>query len=674
MMSDADVIIDLATLLYLNPELVAHSNLGTVEAAAAAFEADASGSLRALAAIASSMPATPHGFDAKVYLSAQPDVSGLNDTIRLAMLGVGLTPEAVERRGTYVSTLMDDVVLDLDASPSPSNLAFACEFANEAFEFSPCNLRAGDRIRLQRQGGRADMYGAVVTSVDTTERFSALLECAPAYLGCSRHGADAPDAPPGVFTLLGIRVHDAERQALVTYVRNSNAAAASYAAAVAAGDGAFYVDSNATPADDVSIRGDFSLDTYRAVYPDTRALSLPDAYLDYRTRWKRRNEYRVIKGRDVFNLAAPYTSNLLYGTTAGGQNFQVYGDLSTCSNTLRVSKSNAFYDGTLLVGRIAGTAAGTAALSNAAYAVIASSSNVLAGTASFAWLPPTSTSAQHAGPGSSGLWSSNNALRSLDGWLRDCPSAPGKRLVSIANDDGVTPCLLGGAVDIAGGFLHAQPNVLAFAGGAVVVTRNGDLVCGGDASNLAVLNSNQVTQLNAACLVVSASNAVVAEYLTVGRPGTGLGRVGIGMECLGDEGALPDGWGQGDSDPANFDLQTRLAVAGDIFATGTVVTLSDARVKSDLRPIAGALEKVLALSGYTYDVDVAGGVTGCGGASRHRRHTGLLAQDVAAAMPEAVYRVPSTGMLSVAYGNLAGLLVEAIKELAVLCAARPTAG
>ena len=621
--------------------------------------------------LTSTLPRTPPGFDARVYLSAQLDVSGLNDTIRRAMLGIGMTPDAVDRRGTIVSTLMDDVVLDLGASTSPSNLAFACEFLNENFAFSSCNLREGDRVRLQRQGGRGDIYAATVTSVRAPAGFAAVVERAPPYLGAASDASDASDASGAsdedgplskTFTLVGIRVYDAERQALVAYVRNSNLEAAAYAAAASAGTLSTYSDSNAISPDDTFIRPDFDLDTYRAVYPETRALSLPDAYLDYRTRWKRRSEYRVIKGRDMFNLAAPYTSNLLFGGTSGGQNFVVYGDLSAAALSLRLSASNVYYDGTMLVGGVAPspTSSNPSTLPPSNYSFVATSSNVFVGTAApyrgtstnFAWLP-------HAGPGGAGTWSTSPALASLDCWLSNCPGVPAARLISVANDDGTTPCLAGGAVDIAGGFLHAQPDVLAVAGGAVVVVSNGDMVCGGDASNLAVLNSNQVTQLNAACLVVSSSNAVIADYLTVGRPGTGLGRVGIGMECLGDEWGTPDGWDAGVSDPANFDLKTRLAVAGDVYATGTIVTLSDARVKSDLRPIGGALAKVLSMGGYTYAIDTASGA----GSAETRRHTGLIAQDVEAALPEAVYRTPSNGMKSVAYGNLAGLFVEAFKEL-----------
>jgi hypothetical protein len=44
------------------------------------------------------------------------------------------------------------------------------------------------------------------------------------------------------------------------------------------------------------------------------------------------------------------------------------------------------------------------------------------------------------------------------------------------------------------------------------------------------------------------------------------------------------------------------------------------------------------------------------------RQTGLIAQEVQAVAPEAV--IEAEGVLRLAYGNLIGLLVEAIKDLA----------
>lgn len=88
---------------------------------------------------------------------------------------------------------------------------------------------------------------------------------------------------------------------------------------------------------------------------------------------------------------------------------------------------------------------------------------------------------------------------------------------------------------------------------------------------------------------------------------------------------------------------------GDLTATGNVTAYSDIRLKKDLHVITHALDKLRRLTGYTYTRIDTG-----------ERQTGLVAQDVERVLPEAVV---SGEHLSVAYGNLAGLMVEAIKEL-----------
>lgn len=81
------------------------------------------------------------------------------------------------------------------------------------------------------------------------------------------------------------------------------------------------------------------------------------------------------------------------------------------------------------------------------------------------------------------------------------------------------------------------------------------------------------------------------------------------------------------------------------------VSSSDARLKSDIAPIPDALAKVQALNGVTFTM-----------AGSDVRQMGLIAQEVQAVAPEAV--VETEGLLRLAYGNLIGLLVEAIKDLA----------
>lgn len=92
-----------------------------------------------------------------------------------------------------------------------------------------------------------------------------------------------------------------------------------------------------------------------------------------------------------------------------------------------------------------------------------------------------------------------------------------------------------------------------------------------------------------------------------------------------------------------------LTASGSITASGNVTAFSDARLKTDLARIEGALDKVEALTGYTFTRTDSG-----------ERQTGLIAQDVQKVLPEAV---DHEYYMSVAYGNLAGLFVEAIKEL-----------
>lgn len=81
------------------------------------------------------------------------------------------------------------------------------------------------------------------------------------------------------------------------------------------------------------------------------------------------------------------------------------------------------------------------------------------------------------------------------------------------------------------------------------------------------------------------------------------------------------------------------------------VSSSDARLKADIKPIEDALLKVQALTGVTFTL-----------AGSDARQMGLIAQQVQSVAPEAV--IEAEGVLRLAYGNLVGLLVEAIKELA----------
>lgn len=94
-------------------------------------------------------------------------------------------------------------------------------------------------------------------------------------------------------------------------------------------------------------------------------------------------------------------------------------------------------------------------------------------------------------------------------------------------------------------------------------------------------------------------------------------------------------------------LAATFSSTGDFTAVGNITAYSDERLKSNVRTIENALELVSKMRGVYFDKD--------GKAS-----TGVIAQEIKELLPEVVYEGE---YLSVAYGNMIGILIEAIKEL-----------
>ena len=91
---------------------------------------------------------------------------------------------------------------------------------------------------------------------------------------------------------------------------------------------------------------------------------------------------------------------------------------------------------------------------------------------------------------------------------------------------------------------------------------------------------------------------------------------------------------------------------GNLTATGNVTAYSDINLKKEIEPIENALDKVLKINGVTFErTDL----------ETQSRFAGVIAQEVEQVLPEVV-STDEQGFKSVAYGNLVGLLVEAIKE------------
>jgi hypothetical protein len=98
----------------------------------------------------------------------------------------------------------------------------------------------------------------------------------------------------------------------------------------------------------------------------------------------------------------------------------------------------------------------------------------------------------------------------------------------------------------------------------------------------------------------------------------------------------------------------KLDVTGTIRATGDVIAYSDARVKENVETVENALSKVVSLRGVTYTRKDS---------KDKSRKLGVIAQEVLEVLPEVVIQDPENGNYNVAYGNIVGVLIEAIKEL-----------
>lgn len=109
-----------------------------------------------------------------------------------------------------------------------------------------------------------------------------------------------------------------------------------------------------------------------------------------------------------------------------------------------------------------------------------------------------------------------------------------------------------------------------------------------------------------------------------------------------------------------------VGATGEIRATNNITAYysSDQRLKENIEPIANALDKVKSLTGVMFDwkdeyLQQRGGIDDYF-VTKH--DTGLIAQQVEQVLPEIVKDRPD-GFKGIQYDKLAGLLVEAIKEL-----------
>jgi hypothetical protein len=99
----------------------------------------------------------------------------------------------------------------------------------------------------------------------------------------------------------------------------------------------------------------------------------------------------------------------------------------------------------------------------------------------------------------------------------------------------------------------------------------------------------------------------------------------------------------------NWDANGNLSASGDI----TAYSGSDERLKDNITPIPDSLDKVLSISGNTFDWNEK--------SEKEGNDVGVVAQEILEVLPEAVI-TRDNGYLAVRYEKIIPLLIEAIKD------------
>lgn len=145
-------------------------------------------------------------------------------------------------------------------------------------------------------------------------------------------------------------------------------------------------------------------------------------------------------------------------------------------------------------------------------------------------------------------------------------------------------------------------------------------------------------------ITVDANGHITA--ITTGPVGGGSGGIGTLQQVTDLGNTTTNSIAVGTSSAPSYAID----VNGTIRATSDIIAFSDARVKENIVTIDSALDKVKRLRGVEYNkIDES------------VKSIGVIAQEVEKVLPQVV-REDEEGMKSVAYGNMVGLLIEAIKE------------
>lgn len=117
-----------------------------------------------------------------------------------------------------------------------------------------------------------------------------------------------------------------------------------------------------------------------------------------------------------------------------------------------------------------------------------------------------------------------------------------------------------------------------------------------------------------------------------------------------------------------FDLDGDMRVSEDATFLKTitakeVTTLSDERLKNNIKKIPNSLAKLDNINGYYFDFkSIKNDKNNKDDENGNKNKCGLIAQEVMKTIPEAIFK-DDNGYLSISYNSIIGVLINAIKEI-----------
>ena len=171
--------------------------------------------------------------------------------------------------------------------------------------------------------------------------------------------------------------------------------------------------------------------------------------------------------------------------------------------------------------------------------------------------------------------------------------------------------------------------------------------CSGNAATATKLSSARSFELTGAVTGTVSSDLTSGATIATSFGGTGIVNANVASNAAIAGTKIAPNFGSQNISTTGTLAAGATTITGALTASGDITAFSDGRLKECVETIHNALEKVNMLRGVSYIKDGKASI-------------GVIAQEVQQVIPEVV---ADGEYLSVAYGNLVGLLIEAVKEL-----------